>query len=300
MNRTYALLRMPGSPLGDSLARRLGERGLRAELLDLDAPLRGEPVTVSPASVIWQGVDLAAAAAVLVERPVFAWPQPGGIGDLIRDGAVDQERASAEREARSLIASAIPAAAESGRVVNPPLAAHLAASPAIALEYLDDAGLEVHPWRLAPAPGDADGQLLLDAAGRDLFHQPGRPRAGDPALEPDPIPGAVLSVLVAGGEALGGLRHAGGAAWAAGEPAEPLAAGEIPAADGELALRAADSVGMGFAAVSVMETSGRCRVLWFDAGPDLAGWDARLDGRIAAGLADYLIAVAAGDRGRHA
>ena len=38
-------------------------------------------------------------------------------------------------------------------------------------------------------------------------------------------------------------------------------------------------------------------LLWFDAGPDLAAWDPALEGRVAPGLADYLIAVAAGDKG---
>lgn len=294
----YAVLRTPGSPLGESLARRLGERGGQTRLLDLDAPLRGEPVTVRPGSVIWQEVDLIAAAAVLVERPVFPWPQPQRISELIRDGAPDPERVGAEREARSLIGSALPAAAESGRLVNPPSAAHFAASPAMALDALEDGGLAVHAWRLAPAPEETGGRLFLDAAGRDLWHEPGTPSPGDMAIEPDPVPGELLSVLIAGENPLGGLRYADGEAWVAGKPVAPLAPDEIPGNAAERACEAVKSLGLGFAAVTLIGEADRPSLLWFDAGPDLAAWDRALEGRVSTGLADYLIAVAAGDEGR--
>ena len=298
MKQNYAILRTPGSPFGESLVSRLDERGARGTVLDLDAPLRGEPVTVRPGSVLWQEIDLVNAAAVFVERPVFPWPQPRSIAGLIRDGVPDQDKVGAEREARSLIASAIPAAAVSGRLVNPPVAAHLAASPAIALDRLESAGLAVHPWRLGPAPEDTDGRLLLDAVGRDLWHEPQRPLPGQMAIEPDRFSGEVLSVLMAGGIPLGGLRYADGRSWDAGELAAPLTVEEIPATVVELTRGAVEASGLGFAAVSVIQKGDRPGLLWFDAGPDLAEWDRLLEGRIAAGLADYLITVAAGDEGR--
>ncbi len=298
VNMTCAILRVPGSPFGETLACRLDERGARGVVLNLDGPMRGEPVTVRSGSVLWQGVDLIAAAAVFVERPVFPWPQPGNVTDLIRDGAPDKDRVGAEREARSLIASAIPAAAVSGRLVNPPVAAHLSASPAIGLDLIESAGLAVHPWRLGPAPEDADGRLLLDSVGRDLWHEPERPLPGHIAIEPDRFSAEVLSVLIAGGSPLGGLRHADGPSWAAGENAGQIAGEKIPADVVELACRAVETLGLGFAAVSVIQKGDRPGLLWFDAGPDLAVWDLFLEGRVAAGIADYLIAVAAGDEGR--
>jgi len=278
------------------LARCLEERGCDAALLDLDAPLRAQPVTVGRDAVLWQGVDLNAAAAVLVERPVFPWPQPRCAGGLIRDGAPDQARISADRESRSLIASAILAADSRGHVVNPPGAGHLAASPLIALNGLEQAGLAVHPWRLAPAPEDAAARTLLDPAGRDLWHTPERPLPGEMAVEPAPIPGEVLSLLIAGGRPLGGLRFAGADSWLARTAVASLAPDEIPAAATERAVEAVGALGLAFAEVSLLPAGNTFRLLWFDAGADLADWDARSEGRIAPGLADLLIAVASGDR----
>ena len=297
---TYAVLRTPGSLLGDSLARRLEQNGAKAALLDLDAPLRGEPVTVLPGSVVWQDVDLNAAAALLVERPIYPWPQPQRLGELLRDGAPDKDRAGAEREARSLIVSAIRAAAESTRVVNPLQAVHLASFPAIALDQLEAAGLGVRPWRLGPAPDETEGRLLLDAAGRDLWHEPGSPAPGDAAIEPDPIQGELLSVLVAGEEPLGGLRYRNASSWAAGRPDAPLGAGEIPAAAAASSRAALESLRIDFAAVTLIAEETRPGLVWFDAGPDLAAWDRALDGRVAAGLVDYLISAAAGGKGHPA
>lgn len=299
VKQTCVLLRTPGSPLGDSLGRHLEEHGLHAALLDLDAPLRGEPVTVHPDRVLWQGTDLSAAAAILVERPVFPWPQPRCIEGLIHDGVPDQDRAGAMREAWSLVASAIPAAACRGRVINPPAAAHLAASPAIALAGLGEAGLPVHPWRLAPAPDEPAGRLLLDAAGRDLAHEPGRPGPRDLAVEADPVRGDVLFVLTAGGVPLGGLRFADAAAWLERSPEAALPPERIPAAAAELSARAIAALGLAFGGVSVIPAEGAFRLLWLDAGPDLADWDARLEGRVARGLADFLIDIATGEGERH-
>lgn len=296
----YAVLRTPGSALGVSLARRLEELGAGSALLDLDAPLRGEPVTVGAGSVAWQGVDLAEAAALLVEQPVFPWPQPQRLTELIRDGEPDRELVVAEREARSLIASAIRAAADSTRVVNPLQAVHLASSPAIALDELEAAGLGVRPWRLGPAPDETEGRLLLDAAGRDLWHEPGSPAPGDMAIVLDPIPGALLSVLVAGDEAIGGLRYRDASSWVAGSPVAPLTPDEIPAAAAASARAAVESLRIDFAAVTLVIEEARPGLVWLDAGPDLAAWDRALDGRVAVGLADYLVSVAAGGKGHTA
>jgi hypothetical protein len=293
VKQTFALLRTPGSPIGDSVARHLDQRGAGADLLDLDAPLRGEPVTVRPGSVVWQGVDLGSAAALLVERPVFPWPQPSRISELLRDGMPDQDRVGAQREARSLIASAIPAAAGMVRVVNPPVAAHLAASPAVALDGLEGAGLAVHPWRLAPAPDGGNGRLLLDAAGRDLWHEPGTPMPGDSAIELHPVDGVVYAVLVAGERPLAAARYPDAPSWVGGARATPIPPGELPTAAADLARNAVERLGIDLAAVAVTE---RPAVLWLDAGPDLAAWDRGAGGRVAAGLADHLIAVA-GERG---
>jgi hypothetical protein len=299
VTQTYALLRTPGSPFGESVARCLEARGARAALLDLDAPLRGEPVTVRARSVVWQGVDLLTAAAVLVECPAFPWPQPGRFADLIREGALDKDRLAAQREARSLIASAIPAAAESGRLVNPPIAAQLTASPAVALDSLQSAGLAVQPWSLCRASDDANERVLLDAVGRDFWHEPTRPAPGEVAIEPDRFESEVLSVFVAGEKPLGGLRYASAAAWAAGEAGEAAAPVGLPSRAVELAVGATVGLRMGFAGVSLILAGEQPRLLWFDAGPDLEMWDRLSDGRISSGLTDYLTTVASGDEGRH-
>jgi len=297
MKQTYALLRAPGSPFGESLASCLEERGAQGAVLDLEAPFHGEPVTVRPGTVIWQGIDLAGTAAVFVEKPVFAWPQPRRIAGLLRDGEMDRDLVNAEREARSLIASAIPTAGDITRLVNPPVSRHLAASPATTLDRLQEAGVEVHPWRLGLAQDDSEERLLLDVVGRDLWHEPERPLPGHFSIEPDRFTGEVLSVLVAGRNLLGGLRYENGLAWDRKEHSATVAAKEVPASVAEMAIDAVETLGLGFSAVSLIEKGDRPGLLWFEAGPDLAAWDLSLEGQVATGLADYLIAVANGDKG---
>jgi glutathione synthase/RimK-type ligase-like ATP-grasp enzyme len=112
----------------------------------------------------------------------------------------------------------------------------------------------------------------------------------------DRVEGEVVAILMAGGMPLGARRYLDGAVWNENEHHATLDAGDIPAALVELARMAVEESEMEFAAVSVIEENDRPALLWFDAGPDLAEWDLSLNGRVAAGFADYLVAIAAGNK----
>src|SRR5687767_14125047 len=70
---------------------------------DLDAALAGGALCIDDERVLWDGFDLSAAEAVLVERPVFSWPQPG-----LGERGISPH---AEREARALLVSCLHALA---------------------------------------------------------------------------------------------------------------------------------------------------------------------------------------------
>jgi hypothetical protein len=295
MEAFIALLGVPGSPLVARVAKHLDQSKGAAHCLSLDAPFSSEPVTVAPGTVSWQGIELRQAAAVLVEQPLFPWPQPGLLAQ--RPQAIPpQEWLVFEREARSLAISAIAAAAEHCPVINHPSAAHLAVSPSIALDRLAEQGVSVHPWRLAPAPDSDDSRLMIDASGRDRWHSPEPPVAGEPALIwDDPPAGEVHSLLVVGSQVVGGQRYPSLSAWTSGAAAEPVT-GSNQAAQADLACHAAAALGLELAAVTV--TAGPSpAVILVAAGPDLAEWDTVLGGRLAPALAAHLTTIAGAKEG---
>lgn len=283
MERPIILLQLPGSPLAGRIARRLGEAGVATRLGCLDAPLSGAAVTVRAGGVSWEGAELLEAGAVWVEAPLFPWPQSLPPPDPPPAGLTPQDWAVRQREARALAGAALFCAAEARPVVNHPLSAHLAASPAIALDRLARAGLPVHPWRLgAAAPGTAPA---LDAAGRDRWHAPSRPPAGATALMPAPFAGPVESLLVVGGRLAARSVFADAAAWARGEAHPALAAAAADPAARDLAAGAASALALDLAAVSLHAGA----VLLCEAAPDLAAWDEAAAGAVAAAIAELLL-----------
>lgn len=289
MPGAIVVLGTPGSPFGERLCRFVeGE----CFLFDLDAPLRGEPVTVRPDAVRWQGADLSRAGAVFVESSTFLWPQPEPVPGGV-DAEALREAANADRDARSLLVSALRVVAGARPVVNDPATAHLAASPAVALAEVARAGAPVARWSLGPAPGAGSDAIVLDAAGPDLWHRAARPPEGEPALVVEGVAGEVTSVLVVGGEPAGARSWADARAWSAGEagargdPAPSLAA---------VARAAASALSLEVAEVAL--SRGGPAVLAVHPSPDLAGWDDDLGGRVAPVVAARLTTLAAAPRPR--
>jgi hypothetical protein len=258
---------------------------------DLAAPWTGGAVTVrSDGAVDWQGFDLTAAAAVVIERPLFPWPQPQRLETLLVEGAPVPEQAAAERESRALALSALRWAAERVPVLNPPLSAHLAAAPVEALGLASEAGLEVFPWRLAPAPDSeqGDGELVLDCVGRELWHEPARPEPGQPALLLESPPEAALEIVGAGPTVVAARRFSDCAAWSAGDGTTV----EPPATAAGIALRAVKAAGLFFGSVT-LESGAPHRLLWVDAAPDLERLDRATEGGLVAAIAASVLALAA-------
>jgi hypothetical protein len=238
----------------------------------LDAPLQGKPVSVSSTRVLWEGTDLNSAGAVFLESPLFPWPQPPLPPDDSSTREGYKRWAAFQREAKSLMVSAVSAAAGKARIVNPMKAAHLAVSPAVALDRLGSEGFTVHPWRLEPAMRNG---ALRDAAGRDLWHSPGRPPLNEPSITFDSFKGDAVSMLVIGGQSIG--------------------AGSIGTEAAALAIDAVASLGLDFAAITLLTSPPR--ILFCEAGPDLAGWDRALEGRVARALAQHLVDITTNLRG---
>ena len=259
-------------------------------LASLDAPLLGLPVTVRAGTVVWEGTDLERAAAVFVERPVFPWPQPQQVLTAA-SGVVSSRAESGDREARSLVLSALLAASQSVRIVNPPSCCHIAASPAIALERLRARGFAVHPWRLAPTPENTGGLIVIDAAGRDRWHAPATPAPGDPSLVCEPPEGEVHTLLVAGDAVAGGVAHEAASAWAAGIAGATahLAGIEV---ESDLACAAAKALDLDFCAVTLAITGVAPTILMIEAGVDFLAWDDALGGRLAPCIATHLVSIA--------
>ncbi|HUV35318.1 MAG TPA: hypothetical protein VMX58_00075 [Patescibacteria group bacterium] len=297
MEKPIVLIGIPGSSLADEVAASLERTAFPYYTRSLDAPLAGGPVTFAPGSVIWEGVDLLDAGAIFVERPVFPWPQARPPAERSHTDFTNEQWIVFQREASSLIVSAILAAADVRPVVNPPAAAaHLAISPSIALDRLAIEGIPVHPWSLEPAPPrDRSGAgFVLDACGRDRWHTPERPRTGEPSLVLEAFAGEVVTFIVVGGMSVGALRYDSGGLWAKWHEAEGIG-GEVPepvpeAAD--LASRAAAALKLDYAAVSICTGTSPLSVLLCEAGPDLAAWNGILGGRLAHALADHLASVA--------
>ncbi len=309
MDRPIILLRLPESPLAGRVAACLERAGRVARIGSLDAPLEGEAVTVRAGCVSWQGHELLDAGAIWVESPLFPWPQSLPCPDARADRLAHERWVTRQREARALAASALLCAAEARPVVNHPGSAHLAASPMIALDRLQDRGLPVLPWRLGRAPagagGDAatppDAAIVLDAAGRDRWHAPARPPAGDEALILDGCEGPVETLLVVGRRVAARRTYAAAAAWSRGEPSggsarRPMAevgGGSAQSAEDELAaalaIDAASALGLDIAAVTLQ----RDGLIFCEAAPDLRAWDDWAPDRLAAAIADLLPARAA-------
>ncbi len=280
MGPFLAYLGLDESGFGPRVVEAAKTRGMTCVSLSLDAPLLNRPVTVGPGEVVWEGTDLLGVGAIVVEAPLFAWPQPQMPEVLAFEPPVPPSRISPEREARALATSALWIASEGRLVWNPPGAARLAASPAIALDRLDHAGLPVHSWRLEPLAGSIQaGCIVLDGAGRDRWHRPATPAPGEPALVLDPIRGEILELLVVGGE------------LALARDRRPE---EVPPEAAALAVRAAQSLDLAIAAVSITGAPGSPEVVMVEAGPALAEWDTCLGGRLAPLLLERLEAAARG------
>lgn len=296
MEKPIVLIGMAGSPLVDVTAAYLDRAAVPYYTLSLDAPLEGKPVTVAPGSVTWEGVDLLKAGAIFVERPIFPWPQARLPEERVDRDFTHEQWVVFQREAGSLVVSAILAAAEVRPVVNPPAAAHLAISPSIALDRLALEEIPVHPWRIEPAPPEklSTAGFVLDACGRDRWHVPRRPAAGEAALVIEPFTGEVVTCIVVGGMSVGAIRYDSGELWVKWHEGEGIA-GEVTdsvpeAAD--LASRAAAALGLGYAAVSIRTGASPYTVVLCEAGPDLDAWNRMLDGRLARALAGHLVAIA--------
>ncbi len=290
MEQTIALIGIPGSILVDEIATRLSGASFPIRTLTLEAPFEGKPMTIGRGAVSWEGVDLLSAGAVFIERSVFPWPQTRYPAEYEESGFTQAQWAIFQREAASLVVSALHLASTACPVINPPSTAHLAVSPSIALDLLAREGIAVHPWRVEPVPGeDRSGVgILIDACGRDLRHTPLTPPAGETALAVEPFQGPVTTCIVIGGRAVGAVRFSGLDSWALGRGAE-VAAMEGDAAD--LAVRSVEALGLGFAAVSLRADPGRSSVVLLEASPDLEWWDGMLGERVAEALAEHLIAL---------
>lgn len=313
MKEEIALIRIPESDLVEDIAANLSGSHFLCRILSLDAPLEGKPVTMAGGNVSWEGVDLMQVGAVFIERPVFTWPQTRLPSDPVHIELPLKQWTVYQREADSLTVSALSVVAEAVPMINPPSTVHMAVSPAVALERLAAAGIEVHPWSLGPAPhpGDPSGGLVIDACGRDRWHEPLRPDEGEPSIMIEPVTGEVVTFLIIGDTCSGAARHGKGGEWivwhgrnggsGAEEPgtgADDAVGQEIlsaPESCGEaldMAKQTIAALGLGFAAVSILVGASRNEVLLVEASPDLAAWNRMLDGRAAAALADHLISIA--------
>lgn len=313
MKEKIALIRIPESSLVEEIAANLSGSHFLCRILSLDAPLEGKPVTIVDGKVSWEGVDLTRIGAVFVERPVFAWPQTRLPRDPVHAELSFKQWAVYQREAASLVVSALSVVADAVPMINSPSTVHMAISPAIALDRLAAAGIEVHSWSLGPAPppGDSGGGLVIDACGRDRWHEPLRPDEGEPSIMIEPFTGEVVTFLMIGDKCSGAARHGTGGEWivwhgrngasGAEEPGtgaddavrqEVLAAPESCEEALGIAKQAIEALGLGFAAISILVGASRPEVLLVEASPDLAAWNSVLDGRAAAALADHMISVA--------
>lgn len=300
MEKSIALIGIPGSRFTDEVAAHLGDSRISRHILSMDAPLEGKPVTTAAGTLVWEGVELTQCEAIFIERSIFSWPQtripPEGLDLSYKQWSVFQ------REAAALSISALLVAGDRVPVVNPPKAAQMAASPSIALDRLVGRGLPVNRWELGPAPPreGSGGGIVLDSCGRERWHNPGRPGEGGHALILEPFQGEAVVFLVVGGRCVGALRFPDGESWArwcdssdVGETARPELVADPESLPGaaDLARRTAEALGLGFAAVSIGSGSARPSVLLCEVSPDLAAWDGLLEGCAAAAMAEHLVSI---------
>jgi hypothetical protein len=134
--------------------------------------------------------------------------------------------------------------------------------------------------------------LVLDACGRERWHAPQRPEAGEPALVLEPFTGDVVTFIVVGEETFGAVRYSGDGSWAERDGVNGDAAAGMAGEASELACRAAAALGLDIAEVSIHIGVSPPSVVLCEAGPDLVAWNRILDGRLAAALADHFTSVA--------
>jgi hypothetical protein len=216
MGRVIVLLAVPESPLAGEMAAILDSGEVSHYTCSLDGPIEGKPLTVSPNGVIWEGVDLLRADAIFVERPVFPWPQHELPPERFCRNGNFKQGVVFQREAMSLIVSAVRIAGDARRMINPPGAAHLAISPSIALDRLTRQGLPVHPWCLETYTANvfSNAGFVIDASGADRRHSPMLPREDEPVIIYEPFSEEVVTVLVVGGRAAGALWYRSCEQWA--------------------------------------------------------------------------------------
>ncbi|MEQ8763732.1 MAG: hypothetical protein RL885_07390 [Planctomycetota bacterium] len=274
------------SPFAAALEDRLSEKSWALGRLDIEAPLRGDAVTVEPRAVIWQGRSLLEASAVVLETPVVAWPQPDLVTTTDRPLEEIQIAAMQEREARSLLVSSLAATSELVPVLNPLEAMGLVGAPVAALDRLASDGVPVHPWRL-DVKASVEGALRRDVISRHLWHVPATPPQGEPARRLEPFEDGVLDVLVLGHRIAGAERYASAQAWQSGESdgvLDPESASRSCVA--QTAEKAAWATGLPIVALALRESGA---VLDIDPSPDLAAWESRLPGQPSAILVGYLL-----------
>ncbi len=280
---TIALLgRMDSDWLGAVAAR----CGFECARLDLESALHRGRTTLDGPRVEWDGFDLRQADAVLVERGVFAWPQPGNA----RAGL----SARAEREARALLLSALWTAAESVPVIPHPRHAHLCVAPALALERCERAAIPVHPWTIGARPPRGDGRVWLDVGGRDLRYEPREPEPGEPGFSPEAFAGPLWTLLAFDGVVLGARRHVDAAAWQAGAVEGVLPGDEVPDALARLARGALEQLELPWLELALRPDPDAPTLVHLLPDADLGRWDLDLNGaasRAAATLLESKIGV---------
>lgn len=254
--------------------------GRECAVLELESVLRGGALTVAEGRVDWDGFALHEADAVLVERAIFAWPQPG-VG---REGLSPH----GEREARALLQSALLCAAQSVPVLEDPRLAHLAIAPALGLERCARAGCAVHPWSLVSHRPDGDERLWSDPGGRELRYEPRAPQVGGPALAPEPFEGEVSELLVVDGQVLAARRYGDPLAWRAAEPEALVPAPEIPAGAAQAAVAAQRALGLAWVEVALRDVRADYTLLHLVPDSDLGRWDGEFSGTISDAIAALL------------
>lgn len=296
MTSAVALLGIADSPLVDSLAGRLEKMGAAVWVLDLDAPLQGEPVTVRGDEVSWQGRPLQTAAVVWLEQPVFPWPQMLPPPCPLPDVENFNRWRTYQREAQALAVSALATVAEQVRFVNPPSSAHLAVAPVVILDRLTVAGLPVASWRVDSALDQDQGSpVVCDATGRDRWHPAGVLPTSAPRITWPDLGGEVVELLVIGGGIAGSRRWPDAAAWSRSEP-DP-ADNAAPDLVTDLARRAATTLTLEMVQVTCHHDGSAAEVMLVDAAPDITTWDAQLDGAPVSALAHRLAVLAGIDEG---
>lgn len=293
MNRPVVLLARSESLLAARVAELLTATNVPTLILDIDAPINGEPVTVRDDHVRWQGHDLGAAAALWLEDPLFPWPQMIPSPCELPDVANFERWRHYQREARALAVAALAVAGATVPVLNPVGSAHLAVSLTAALDHLAAAGVPVHPWRVTGGATALD-ELVVDAVGSDRWHRPASVPAGSRCLCFAPVPGAVTELLLIGGDVVATRCWPHAADWTQ-PPAHiaPVVATDAAAPLAELGRRCVAVLELEILQVACVESATGPAVLRAAAAPDLAAWEAQAAGCVTAALARRLTVLAA-------